>query len=102
MGVNIDMTPQVHSADEVTLHIEVTVSSVQQYMNIGGISQPVIGQNANIGGHPVARGRSEYSGRIEPVAGHFASSNGIPGLVNIPVLGKIFSAAIIPTRFEAI
>ena len=48
VGVNIDMTPQVHSADEVTLHIEVTVSSVQQYVQIGGISQPVIGQQANI------------------------------------------------------
>ncbi len=48
VGVNIDMTPQVHSTDEVTLHIEVTVSSVQQYINIGGISQPVIQQSANV------------------------------------------------------
>src|SRR5258708_989108 len=38
----IDMTPQGHSTDEVTLHIAVTVSSVQQYINIGGISQPII------------------------------------------------------------
>ncbi len=32
---------------EVTLHIEVTVSEVDQYLNIGGISQPVIGQTKN-------------------------------------------------------
>ncbi|HEV2202393.1 MAG TPA: cohesin domain-containing protein [Bryobacteraceae bacterium] len=89
VGVNIDMTPQVHSADEVTLHIEVTVSSVQQYVSIGGISQPVIGQNANIADVRLREGEVNILGGLNQTQ-DTANSNGIPGLVSIPVLGKIF------------
>ncbi len=88
VGVNIDMTPQVHSADEVTLHIEVTVSSVQQYVQIGGISQPVIGQQANIADIRLREGEVNILGGLNQTQ-DTANSNGIPGLVNIPVLGKI-------------
>ncbi len=87
VGVNIDMTPQVHSADEVTLHIEVTVSSVQQYVTIGSISQPVIGQQANIADIRLREGEVNILGGLNQTQ-DTASSNGIPGLVNIPVLGK--------------
>ncbi len=41
--------PTVHSADEVTMHVEITVASVQEYEQLGGgISQPVISQEKNI------------------------------------------------------
>src|SRR5581483_7137501 len=46
-GVNLKIVPQVHSNSEVTLHVEVDISSVAQYVNLGGLSQPVIGQNKN-------------------------------------------------------
>jgi general secretion pathway protein D len=88
VGVSIDMTPQVHSADEVTLHIEVTVSSVQQYVSIGGISQPVIGQQANVADLRLREGEVNILGGLNQ-SQDTANSNGIPGLVNIPVLGKI-------------
>ena len=88
VGVNIDMTPQVHSVDELTLHIEVTVSSVAQYVSIGGISQPVIGQNANIADIRLREGEVSILGGLNQTQ-DTASSNGIPGLVNIPILGRI-------------
>jgi general secretion pathway protein D len=88
VGVNVDMTPQIHSADEVTLHVEVTVSSVQQYQNIGGISQPVIGQQSNIADIRLREGEVNILGGLSQTSDS-ASSNGIPGLVNIPLLGKI-------------
>ncbi|MBV9573401.1 MAG: type II and III secretion system protein, partial [Acidobacteriales bacterium] len=44
VGVNIDITPKVHAGREVTLKITMDISSVTSYTNIGGISQPVIGQ----------------------------------------------------------
>ncbi len=88
VGVNIDMTPQVHSADELTLHIEVTVSSVQQYVSIGGIQQPVIGQQANIADIRLREGEVNILGGLNQTQ-DTANSNGIPGLVNIPILGKI-------------
>ena len=87
VGVNVDMTPQVHSADEVTLHIEVTVSSVQQYVSIGSISQPVIGQQANIADIRLREGEVNILGGLNQTP-DTVSSSGIPGLINIPVLGK--------------
>jgi len=86
VGVNIDMTPQVHSSDEVTLHIEVTVSSVQQYINIGGISQPVIQQSANVADIRLREGEVNILGGLSQ-SQDTNLVNGIPGLVNIPVLG---------------
>ena len=87
VGVNVDMTPQVHSTDEVTLHIEVTVSSVQQYINIGGISQPIIQQSANVADIRLREGEVNILGGLSQNQ-DTALVNGIPGLVNIPVLGK--------------
>ena len=87
VGVNIDMTPQVHSTDEVTLHIEVTVSSVQQYINIGGISQPIIQQSANVADIRLREGEVNILGGLSQ-SQDTNLVNGIPGLVNIPVLGK--------------
>src|SRR5665213_2769471 len=88
VGVNIDMTPQVHSTDEVTLHIEVTVSSVQQYINIGGISQPIIQQSANVADIRLREGEVNILGGLSQ-SQDTALVNGIPGLVNIPVLGSL-------------
>lgn len=87
VGVNIDMTPQVHSNDEVSLHIEVTVSSVQQYVSIGGISQPVIGQQANVADIRLHEGEVNILGGLNQTQ-DTANSGGIPGLINIPILGK--------------
>ena len=88
VGVNIDMTPQVHSTDEVTLHIEVTVSSVQQYINIGGISQPIIQQSANVADIRLREGEVNILGGLSQ-SQDTSLVNGIPGLVNIPVLGSL-------------
>jgi general secretion pathway protein D len=88
VGVNVDMTPQVHSTDEVTLHVEVTISSVQQYVSIGGISQPVIGQQQNIADIRLREGEVNILGGLSQTS-DAATSSGIPGLVNIPILGKL-------------
>jgi len=89
VGVSVDMTPQVHSADEVTLHMEVTVSSVQQYISIGGISQPVIGQRTNTADIRLREGEVNILGGLSQTQDS-NNISGIPGLVNIPVLGKVF------------
>ena len=44
VGVNVDITPRVHAGREVTLKVSLDISSVTGQSNIGGISQPVIGQ----------------------------------------------------------
>jgi general secretion pathway protein D len=44
VGVNIDITPKVHQNGEITLKVALDISAVTSTSNIGGISQPVIGQ----------------------------------------------------------
>jgi general secretion pathway protein D len=89
VGVNVDMTPQMHSANEVTLHIEMEVSQVKSFNDIGGILQPVIGQSRTIADLRLREGE------INILSGLTQSQDtnsvaGIPGLINIPILGKIF------------
>ena len=45
VGVIVDVTPQVHSTSEVTLHVELEVSNVKSYIDVGNIKQPIVGQN---------------------------------------------------------
>jgi general secretion pathway protein D len=86
-GVTVDTTPQVHSAQEVTLHVEITVSQVSQYINLGGLQQPVISQRKNIADIRLRDGEVNLLGGLNQVT-NSNTLNGIPGLVNIPVLGK--------------
>jgi general secretion pathway protein D len=44
VGVNVELTPRVHENGDVTMHIDLDISTVASYVNVGGISQPVIGQ----------------------------------------------------------
>jgi general secretion pathway protein D len=44
VGVNIDITPHIHSDREVTLKLGLEISSVTGSESIGGITQPIIGQ----------------------------------------------------------
>jgi general secretion pathway protein D len=88
VGVNLVITPQVHSNSEVTLHVEVEVSSVAQYVSIGGISQPVIGQNKSTADLRLREGEVNIMGGLSSLQDS-KTVNGIPGLVDIPVLGNV-------------
>lgn len=87
-GVTLNMQPTVHSADELTMHLEITVSSVQSYEQLGGgISQPVIAQQKNITDVRMRNGEVSLLGGLNQTQ-DATSLAGIPGLTNIPVLGK--------------
>src|ERR1700730_708031 len=89
VGVNIDITPHVHSNHEVTLKMVLEISSVTGSQNIGGINQPVIGQR-----------RIEHETRLEDgdinlVGGILEDSetrslSGYPWLLKIPILNYLF------------
>jgi general secretion pathway protein D len=90
VGVNIDITPHIHSEHEVTLKMSLEVSSVTGTQNIGGISQPTIGQR-----------RIEHESRLEDgevnlVGGiledtETQSLSGYPWLAKIPILKYLFA-----------
>ncbi len=86
VGVNIDVTPNVHAlAHEVTLKITMEVSSVSSHVNIGGIDQPVIGQRRVEHTIRLKEGEVSLMGGIleEDV---LKSANGWPFLSQVPLL----------------
>lgn len=90
VGVNIDITPKVHANGEVTLKVTMDISSVTGTSNIGGISQPVIGQRKIE--HEVRLKEGEVNmlgGMLED--SQTRSLTGIPGLSQIPILRYLFS-----------
>jgi general secretion pathway protein D len=90
VGVNMDITPTVHSDNEITLKVRVEVSQVTSEANIGGIQQPVIGQR--IVDHEIRLREGEVNilgGLLETQT--TKSVSGVPGLSQIPLLKYLFS-----------
>jgi general secretion pathway protein D len=88
VGVNVDITPTVHGKDEVTLKVAVEVSNVRDRVSIGGIDQPIIGQRRNETEIRLREGEVNILGGLTQEQ-DTKSLSGIPGLVNIPILGKL-------------
>jgi general secretion pathway protein D len=89
VGVNIDITPNVHSNGEVTLKIAMDISSVTGTSNIGGISQPVIGQRKIEHVVRLREGEANLMGGMLEDS-QTKSLTGIPGLAQIPILKYLF------------
>ncbi len=91
VGVNVDLTPQVHDNNEVSMHVEIEISSVISDVNLGGIEQPVISQEKVI--HDIRM----KDGEVSLLAGlrqdqDSTTVTGIPGLSSIPVIKWLFSS----------
>ena len=90
VGVNIDITPQIHSNREVTLKMILEVSALTGTSNIGGISQPTIGQRR------IEHESRLQDGEINLVGGilqdtETQSLSGYPWLTKIPLLKYLFA-----------
>jgi general secretion pathway protein D len=90
VGVNIDITPKVHLDGEVTLKISMDVSAVDSFQNIGGISQPVIGQRKIEQEVRLREGEANLLGGMLENS-QTKSLTGIPGLGQIPFLKYFFA-----------
>ncbi len=89
VGVNIDITPRVHSNGDVTLKIEMDISSVTSQANIGGISQPIIGQRKITNEVRLREGEANLLGGMLENE-DTKSLSGIPGLAQVPILKYLF------------
>ena len=89
VGVNIDITPRVHANGEVTLKISMDVSAVTGQSNIGGISQPIIGQRKIEHEIRLKDGEANLLGGIMEDQ-QTKQLSGIPGLAQIPILRYLF------------
>jgi general secretion pathway protein D len=90
VGVNVDITPKIHGTDEVSLHVDMDISNVTDHVDIGGISQPVIGQRKVTFDVRMKDGEANVLGGLIQNQ-QSKTMTGLPGLGSLPVLGKLFS-----------
>ena len=89
VGVNIDITPYVHANHEVTLKMSLEISSVTGVQNIGGFSQPTIGQRRIEHEARLADGEVNLIGGILEDT-DTNSMSGYPWITKIPILKYLF------------
>ena len=87
IGTNVELTPHIHGNDEVTIHAKIDITDIANTLNLGGLSQPVIGQKANEADIRLKDGEVSLIGGLMSDQ-DTSTVGGIPGLVNIPILGK--------------
>ncbi len=79
VGVNVEITPKVHENNEVSMHLDLDVSQVAQYVNLGGINEPEISQNKLTTDIRLRQGEVNLIGGIIQQTDS-KSTSGIPGL----------------------
>jgi len=89
VGVNVDMTPHIHANREVSMKMLFEISSVVSFQNIGGINQPVIGQDR------IEQEIRLREGEVNLIGGLLENSytdsmSGLPWLSQIPILKYLF------------
>jgi general secretion pathway protein D len=89
VGVNVDITPYVHSDNSVTLKMTLSISSVTGVQNIGGFNQPTIGQRTVEHEVRLADGEVNLIGGILEDT-DTNSISGYPWLLKIPILKYLF------------
>ncbi len=91
VGIRIDLEPRVHHNQEVTLKIKVEVSNLNGSVPAaGGASQPIIGTRTIDSTIRLQDGETNFlAGLIRSDESN--TDSGIPGLSEIPILGRLFS-----------
>jgi general secretion pathway protein D len=90
VGVNVDITPRVHPNREVSLKVNLEVSSVTGQTNIGGIQQPIISQRKIDHEIRLKEGEASILGGLITKT-DAKTLNGWPGLARVPLLRYLFS-----------
>jgi general secretion pathway protein D len=90
VGVNVDIQPKVHNDREVSMHVEIEISNVRSFVDLGGISQPVIGQRTITHDIRIVEGEASILGGLNQ-SQVFKTKSGVPFLGEIPLLGRLFS-----------
>jgi general secretion pathway protein D len=91
VGTNLDLQPHVNGPDDISMKVKVEISQVSSTVSIGGIDQPVISQRVNEAEIRLRNGEVSMLGGLSNNSDG-VTSNGIPGLTNLPVLGYLFGS----------
>ncbi len=90
VGVNVSMTPKIHANREVSMRVEIEISNVRDLVDLGGISQPIIGQRTIQHDIRVREGEASVIGGLNQ-SQVFKTKSGVPFLGEIPIVGRLFS-----------
>ncbi len=101
VGTEVVATPRVMGDDEVYLKLRITISSVLERIDVGGVQQPVIG-NREINHEVRLR-----AGEVNLIGGLMSQEDtrnlsGTAGLANIPILGRLFSGESVIKRDQEV
>jgi general secretion pathway protein D len=92
IGVNVEVLARIHSDTEVSMDLLLNITSVTGTVNLGGISQPIIGQRK------IQHSLRMMEGQVAIIGGLVTRQDdktitGIPGLQAIPFLGNLFKGS---------
>ena len=90
VGVNVSLTPKIHANRDVSMHVEIEISNVKDVVDLGGISQPIIGQRTIQHDLRVREGEASVIGGLNQ-SQIFKTRSGVPFLGEIPLVGRLFS-----------
>ena len=101
VGTEVVATPRVMGNDEIYLKLRITISSVLERIDVGGVQQPVIG-NREISHEVRLR-----AGEVNLIGGLMSQEDtrnlsGTAGLANIPILGRLFSGESVIKRDQEV
>jgi general secretion pathway protein D len=91
VGVNIDITPKIHGTDEVSLHVDIDISNVKQFLNLGGVQEPDVAQTKVSNDVRLKQGEVNLMGGLIQIQEN-KTTTGVPGLGSIPLLGRLFTS----------
>ena len=91
IGIRLQLEPRIHHNKEISLDLQVEVSDLSGFVSgTGGQQQPIIGTRTIESTIRLKNGETNFlAGLIRE--GRTRSNDGIPGISDVPVLGRIFS-----------
>ena len=91
VGIKIEVEPRVHHNEEVSLKVKIEVSNIADYITgSGGQQQPIIGTRTIESNIRLKDGETNFlAGLIR--TDQSKSENGVPGLSDLPILGRLFT-----------
>jgi general secretion pathway protein D len=98
VGIKIEVEPRVHHNEEVTLKVKIEVSNIADFISgSGGQQQPVIGTRTIESNIRLKDGETNFlAGLIR--TDQTKNERGIPGLSDLPILGRLFTSTSSDTR----
>jgi general secretion pathway protein D len=92
IGVNVEVLARVHSDNEVSMDLLLNITTLAGNVNLGGITQPIVGQRK------IQHSLRMKDGEVAIIGGLVTKEDdktitGIPGLSSIPLLGYLFKGS---------